>query len=94
MTILKELQDWVNSAIIQDAELKAQELPLEEAAQSGAMALFSERYPPKVRVVDIEVIRYLFRNVVSGSIGWLVEGNLWWNSCSTNRRTPCIQDFI
>ena len=48
---LKDVEDIVNSAILDAIEVKTEVLPIEEARQKGAMALFGEKYGEFVRVV-------------------------------------------
>ncbi|MDF2968236.1 MAG: alaS [Nocardioidaceae bacterium] len=48
-----ELEQASNEALRSDLEVSAQELPLEQARAAGALALFGERYPEIVRMVEI-----------------------------------------
>jgi alanyl-tRNA synthetase len=50
---LREIEDLVNSRIVANRAVETQVLPLEEAVQSGAMALFGEKYDALVRVVSV-----------------------------------------
>jgi alanyl-tRNA synthetase len=50
---LHEIEDMVNSWIIANRAVETQVLPLEEAVQAGAMALFGEKYDAMVRVVSV-----------------------------------------
>ena len=49
---LDAVEDHVNAAIAAAAPLRARELSYAEATRDGALGLFSERYPERVRVVD------------------------------------------
>ena len=49
---INEVQDLVNSMIAHAIKGKVQELPIEEAKQSGAIAMFGEKYGDMVRVVS------------------------------------------
>ncbi len=50
---LKEVEDLVNQKIKEGLEVKMEEMPLEEALRSGALAFFKEKYPEKVKVYSI-----------------------------------------
>jgi alanyl-tRNA synthetase len=49
---LQRVEDEVNRAILDNADVRAREMPLQEALASGAMALFNEKYDDHVRVVE------------------------------------------
>jgi len=53
-SLLKEIESKVNEAILNDYSLKTEVLSIEEAKNSGATALFDEKYGDFVRVVSIE----------------------------------------
>ena len=50
---VQELEQASNEALRSDLEVSAQVMPLQQARDMGAMALFGERYPDLVRVVEI-----------------------------------------
>lgn len=47
---IKQVEDLVNQKIKEDLEIKKEEMSLEDALQSGALAFFKEKYPDKVSV--------------------------------------------
>ncbi len=49
----QEVEERANEAIRDDFEVTATQLPLEEAKAMGAMAMFGEKYPPIVRMVEL-----------------------------------------
>ncbi len=49
---LEEVEDLVNSMIARGLKGKVEELPIEEAKKSGAIAMFGEKYRDTVRVVN------------------------------------------
>ena len=49
----EEIEDAANVAVRDDLAVSYEYLPLEDAKRSGALALFGEKYPSVVRVVDI-----------------------------------------
>ena len=51
---IKEIEKLVNLKIAQALNGKMEELPIEEAKKSGAIAMFGEKYGDKVRVVSFE----------------------------------------
>jgi len=50
---LQQVEDIVNGTILMGDAVITEELPIEEAKQRGAMALFSEKYGDTVRVVSM-----------------------------------------
>jgi alanyl-tRNA synthetase len=50
---LEQIEDLVNDWIRENAEAGTRVMPLEEAKQSGAVALFGEKYGDRVRVVSV-----------------------------------------
>lgn len=50
---IKKVEEIVNSKIKQDLEVKKEKMLYKEAADSGALAFFKEKYPPKVTVYSI-----------------------------------------
>ncbi len=56
---LKEIEALVNAAIAEGHEVNTNVMSIEEAKNSGAMALFGEKYGDSVRVVDMGVSKEL-----------------------------------
>jgi len=50
---IKKVEDLVNQKIKEDLEVKREEMSLEEALESGALAFFKEKYPERVTVYTI-----------------------------------------
>eukprot|EP01135_Chromosphaera_perkinsii_P011781 Nk52_evm27s2496 gene=Nk52_evmTU27s2496 len=48
-----KVEAYVNEAALRDIEVKSLLMPLEEAVESGAVAMFGEKYGNEVRVVDM-----------------------------------------
>ena len=56
---LQRVEDEVNHAILDNADVHSRTMPLQEALASGAMALFGEKYDDQVRVVEAAFSREL-----------------------------------
>ncbi|HEX2090978.1 MAG TPA: alanine--tRNA ligase-related protein, partial [Longimicrobiaceae bacterium] len=50
---IRTVEDLVNRGVWNNAPVQAHEMPYREALERGAMALFSEKYGDRVRVIDI-----------------------------------------
>jgi alanyl-tRNA synthetase len=50
---IAEIEGLVNYHILRNEKVQTDELPLEDAMKSGAMALFGEKYAEKVRVLSV-----------------------------------------
>ncbi|MCG0276404.1 MAG: alanine--tRNA ligase [Thermosediminibacteraceae bacterium] len=50
---IKKIEDLVNKAILEDLPVIVEETTVEEAQKAGAIALFSEKYGEKVRMVSM-----------------------------------------
>jgi alanyl-tRNA synthetase len=48
-----EIEERVNTAIRDDLDVSASQMPLADARALGAMAMFGEKYPPIVRVIEM-----------------------------------------
>lgn len=55
--ILQDVEEIVNSLIIENTEVKTEIMTIEDAKKTGAMALFNEKYGDKVRVVKMGLDR-------------------------------------
>ncbi len=51
---LLDVEDLVNEHVLKNEEVRTQEMDLDSAVNSGAMALFGEKYGDQVRVVSIQ----------------------------------------
>lgn len=51
--MLAEAEERVNDLLLADLPVTAEEMPLVDARQAGAMALFGEKYPDVVRVISV-----------------------------------------
>ncbi len=51
---LAQVERLVNEEILKGVQVRTQELPIEEAREKGAIALFGEKYGKVVRVVSVE----------------------------------------
>ncbi len=51
---IKKVEDLVNEIIKKDLEVKKEEMSLDKALESGALAFFKEKYPEKVNVYSIQ----------------------------------------
>ena len=50
---IRQVEDIVNSYVMQNNDVHSQELAIQEALESGATALFGEKYGDRVRVVRV-----------------------------------------
>ncbi|MCK5713432.1 MAG: alanine--tRNA ligase, partial [Hyphomicrobiaceae bacterium] len=50
---LADIESLVNRKVLEDIPVETEQMPIEEALRSGAMALFGEKYGERVRVVGI-----------------------------------------
>jgi alanyl-tRNA synthetase len=50
---LKEIENWMNQQIFDHLDVSTQYMELEKAKESGAVALFNEKYESLVRVVQV-----------------------------------------
>ncbi|KAJ2957606.1 hypothetical protein NQZ79_g6713 [Umbelopsis isabellina] len=50
---LEQIENWVNEMALTDVKTRTLHLPLQKAVDSGAIAVFSEKYSELVRVVEV-----------------------------------------
>ncbi|HTA77796.1 MAG TPA: alanine--tRNA ligase, partial [bacterium] len=50
---LRQIENMVNNQILTNIEVAKQEMSFDEAKKKGAMAMFSEKYGERVRVIDV-----------------------------------------
>ncbi|HEX8127590.1 MAG TPA: alanine--tRNA ligase [Pyrinomonadaceae bacterium] len=63
---IAEIERLVNYHILRNEQVATEELALEEAMQSGAMALFGEKYAEKVRVLSVPGTEGIFSKELCG----------------------------
>jgi alanyl-tRNA synthetase len=63
---IAEVERLVNYHILRNEQVGTEELALEEAMQSGAMALFGEKYAEKVRVLSVPGAEGVFSKELCG----------------------------
>jgi alanyl-tRNA synthetase len=63
---IAEIERLVNYHILRNEKVQTDELALEEAMQSGAMALFGEKYAEKVRVLSVPGAEGVFSKELCG----------------------------
>jgi alanyl-tRNA synthetase len=63
---IAEVERLVNYHILRNEKVTTEELALEEAMQSGAMALFGEKYAEKVRVLSVPGAEGIFSKELCG----------------------------
>jgi alanyl-tRNA synthetase len=63
---IAEIERLVNYHILRNERVQTDELALEEAMQSGAMALFGEKYAEKVRVLSVPGMEGVFSKELCG----------------------------
>jgi alanyl-tRNA synthetase len=63
---IAEIERLVNYHILRNEQVATEELALEEAMQSGAMALFGEKYAEKVRVLSVPGAEGVFSKELCG----------------------------
>lgn len=50
---LKNVEEWVNTAIRRDLSVRWEEMPYKEAVEKGALGFFREKYPPRVKAYSV-----------------------------------------
>jgi alanyl-tRNA synthetase len=73
---IAEIERLVNYHILRNEPVQTDELALEEAMQSGAMALFGEKYGEKVRVLSIKGAEDIFSKELCGGTHVRATGDI------------------
>jgi alanyl-tRNA synthetase len=68
---LSKIEDTVNEQILANSPVNKEVMPIAEAQEKGALALFGEKYGEQVRVVTMG--------------GQILRGILWRLPCQSNR---------
>ena len=62
----EEIERLVNYHILRNEPVQTDEMAIEEAMRSGAMALFGEKYGDRVRVLSIKGLEGIFSRELCG----------------------------
>jgi alanyl-tRNA synthetase len=73
---IEEIERLVNYHIIRNVPVQTDVMAIEEAMQSGAMALFGEKYGEKVRVLSIKGIEQIFSKELCGGTHVRATGDI------------------
>ena len=71
-----EIERLVNYHILRNEQVATEELALEEAMQSGAMALFGEKYAERVRVLSVPGAEGIFSKELCGGTHVRATGDI------------------
>src|ERR1044072_5883485 len=72
----EEIERLVNYHILRNAPVQTDEMQIEEAMQSGAMALFGEKYGDRVRVLSIKGLEGVFSKELCGGTHVRATGDI------------------
>jgi alanyl-tRNA synthetase len=72
----EEIERLVNYHILRNAAVETDEMAIEEAMRSGAMALFGEKYGEKVRVLSIKGAEGIFSKELCGGTHVRATGDI------------------
>ena len=72
----EEIERLVNSYILRNEPVQTDEMAIEEAMRSGAMALFGEKYGEKVRVLSINGLEGIFSKELCGGTHVRATGDI------------------
>jgi alanyl-tRNA synthetase len=72
----EEIERLVNYHILRNEPVQTNEMAIEEAMRSGAMALFGEKYGEKVRVLSIEGVEGIFSKELCGGTHVRATGDI------------------
>lgn len=75
-TEIEEIEDLVNYHILRNEPVQTDEMAVEEAMRSGAMALFGEKYGEKVRVLSIKGAEDIFSRELCGGTHVRATGDI------------------
>ncbi|MCA1615311.1 MAG: alanine--tRNA ligase [Acidobacteria bacterium] len=73
---IAEIERLVNYHVLRNEQVSTDELALEEAMQSGAMALFGEKYAEKVRVLSVPGAEGVFSKELCGGTHVRATGDI------------------
>jgi alanyl-tRNA synthetase len=72
----EEIERLVNLHILRNEPVQTEEMAIEEAMRSGAMALFGEKYGEKVRVLSIKGVEDIFSKELCGGTHVRATGDI------------------
>jgi alanyl-tRNA synthetase len=75
-TEIEEIENLVNYHILRNEPVETNEMAVEEAMRSGAMALFGEKYGDKVRVLSIKGAEDIFSKELCGGTHVRATGDI------------------
>ncbi len=75
-TEIEEIENLVNYHILRNEPVETNEMAIEEAMRSGAMALFGEKYGEKVRVLSIKGAEDIFSRELCGGTHVRATGDI------------------
>ncbi|HEV2829873.1 MAG TPA: alanine--tRNA ligase, partial [Pyrinomonadaceae bacterium] len=75
-TEIEEIENLVNYHILRNEPVQTNEMAVEEAMRSGAMALFGEKYGEKVRVLSIKGAEDIFSKELCGGTHVRATGDI------------------
>ncbi len=73
---MEEIEDLVNNYILRNEPVQTDEMAIEDAMRSGAMALFGEKYGEKVRVLSIRGAESVFSKELCGGTHVRATGDI------------------
>ncbi len=73
---IEEIENLVNHYILRNEPVQTDEMAIEEAMRSGAMALFGEKYGEKVRVLSIKGAENIFSKELCGGTHVRATGDI------------------
>ena len=73
---IDEIENLVNYHILRNEPVQTNEMAIEEAMRSGAMALFGEKYGEKVRVLSIKGVEDIFSKELCGGTHVRATGDI------------------